>query len=119
MKMIMGGRFLQQTVKGKAMGRPFEGMGLLGYDNLKKKFQSIWLDNMGTGMAQGTGNYDSVAQTLHETGEFSCPTAKDKMMTYRAEWKMMDKNHQTYTMWTKDADGKEFISMEMDYKRVK
>src|SRR5687767_7477072 len=35
MKLILGGRFLQHETKGKAMGMPFEGVGITGYDNLK------------------------------------------------------------------------------------
>lgn len=119
MKMVLDGRFLQQSIKGTAMGRPFEGMGIVGYDNLKKRYENVWLDNMSTGMARGTAMYDIASKTLMENGEFSCPATKDKVMTYRAEWKLTDKDNQTYTMWTKDVDGKEFKSMEMVYKRVK
>ena len=31
------------------MGMPFNGLSLEGYDNAKKEFTSIWIDNMGTG----------------------------------------------------------------------
>jgi hypothetical protein len=37
-KWIMGGRFVQETVKGQCHGKSFEGLGLLGYDNGQKKF---------------------------------------------------------------------------------
>src|SRR5262249_11775263 len=35
---IMGGRFVQETVRGEFEGKPFEGMGVLGYDSARKKF---------------------------------------------------------------------------------
>jgi hypothetical protein len=47
--MILGGRYQQSMIKGNMMGMPFEGMGLLGYDNAQKLFYSTWVDNMGTG----------------------------------------------------------------------
>src|SRR5262245_57964290 len=36
-KLIMGDRYLQEEVRGSFGGMPFQGMGLTGYDNLKKK----------------------------------------------------------------------------------
>jgi hypothetical protein len=36
-EMIMGGRFLKMEFKGTMFGQPFEGLQIVGYDNLKKK----------------------------------------------------------------------------------
>ncbi|HZO86608.1 MAG TPA: DUF1579 family protein, partial [Verrucomicrobiae bacterium] len=35
---IMGNRFVQQDFKGEFMGKPFRGMGVTGYDNMKKSY---------------------------------------------------------------------------------
>jgi Protein of unknown function (DUF1579) len=40
-KWIMGGRFIQESVKGEYHGKTFEGLGLLGYDNAQKKFTAV------------------------------------------------------------------------------
>src|SRR5205809_928011 len=37
-KMVLGGRFLHQECTGSMMGMPFNGMGITGYDNMKKKY---------------------------------------------------------------------------------
>src|SRR5947207_857577 len=50
MKMIMGGRYLEQRFTGSMMNQPFEGYGLVGYDNLKKAYTSFWVDNSSTAM---------------------------------------------------------------------
>ena len=42
-KLIMGGRFLQQDTKGKAMGQAFTGMGITGYNTMKQEYQSVWV----------------------------------------------------------------------------
>src|SRR5437879_9050116 len=47
---ILGGRFIEQQVKGQMMGQPFEGIGMIGYDNTKGEYVSVWLDNMNTGL---------------------------------------------------------------------
>ena len=36
-----GGRFLEQKFSGTSMGQPFEGLGITGFDNIAKKYQSI------------------------------------------------------------------------------
>src|SRR6266446_8336523 len=45
--LVMGGRFLQQQAHGETKeNQPtFEGMGLTGYDNIKKSYTSMWVDN--------------------------------------------------------------------------
>ena len=35
---------------GKMKDMQFKGMGVEGYDNVKKKFVASWIDNMGTGI---------------------------------------------------------------------
>jgi len=35
---------------GKMKDMMFKGMGMEGYDNVKKKFVASWIDNMGTGI---------------------------------------------------------------------
>ena len=50
---ILGGRFLTQTYKGEAMmgsPQPFEGFGIMGFDNQKAKYTSLWLDRQRHGM---------------------------------------------------------------------
>lgn len=117
--MVLGGRFLRQEAKGTWNGQLFEGLGYTGYDSIRGEFQSIWMDNMTTGMMIGSGSYDAPSKTISQSGRFSCPMTGDKAMWYRSEWKIMDNDNQTYTMYTKTADGKEFKSMEIVYRRIK
>jgi hypothetical protein len=118
MKMVLGGRFLHQEVKGQAMGQPFEGLGYVGYNNLEKRYETVWLDSMGTGMMRGTGSFDAKTKTLKDSGEYTCPFSADKTRDYKSEWKILDKNSLHYTMWGPDIDtGKEFKQMEIVYKR--
>jgi hypothetical protein len=72
-KWIMDGRFLQDTTSGTARPPAFAGMGLAGYDNLKKQYFSTWMDNMGTGVMVSTGHYDPASKTFTTRGR--CPTS--------------------------------------------
>ena len=71
-KWILGGRYLQSTVTGMLMGQSFEGLGLMGYDNYKKKYTSVWCDNQSTtlltseGLADQTGNVITLYGTMDE-----------------------------------------------------
>ena len=116
--MILGGRFLKQETQGEAMGQPFEGLGISGYDNVRKEYNSVWIDSMGTGMMTGTGQFDAAQNAITEKGEFSCPITGNQHMIYRSVWKIIDPNHYTYEMYTAAPDGKEFRSMDIAYERV-
>ena len=118
MKMILGGRYLQQDIKGTAMGMPYEGTGLTGYDNLKKKTVSTWADNMGTSILHGSGTLNIDKKIMSEEGQFTCPMVTDNTANFRSDWIVNDKNTMTFIMFNK-IDGKEHKMMEMIYKRVK
>src|ERR1051325_1887785 len=51
----LNGRFLEGEFHGEMMGRPFIGRSLLGYDNTKQKFQSVWLSDMQTSIFTSEG----------------------------------------------------------------
>jgi len=116
-KWIMGGRFLKEKAVGTSMGQPFEGMGIMGYDNEKKKYESVWIDNMGTGMAKDTGIYDPATKTINEEGTFSCPMEGDK--TYRSVTKIPVNDSFTFEWYMNDKDEKEYRAMEITYTRKK
>lgn len=116
---VLDGRFLRQDFKGDWAGQPFTGLGFIGYDKVKKEYTSIWMDNMMTGIMKSTGQYDAATKTIIDGGTFSCPMTGEKDMAFRAEWKIVSQDENTYSMFMKDKDGKEFKTMEITYKRAK
>jgi hypothetical protein len=118
MKMTMGGRWLAQEFKGKAMGQKYEGQGMVGYDNVKGQFTSVWTDNMSTGPMTGEGTYDPATKTIKETATASCPVTPGGTKKFRTEWQLMDKNKMVYSMYgTGPEGGPEFKMMEITYTR--
>ena len=114
---IMGGRYLVASYKGMFEQMPFEGMEVLGYDNMKKHYTSTWVDNMGTGimLSQG-GAMDPSTKTLTLSGPFTDPTGVESSM--RSVTSIVDGNTYTMTMYAKVA-GNEAKMMEITYTRVK
>lgn len=116
-KWTMDGRFLRHKAKGTSMGQPFRGMGIVGFNNETKKYESVWIDNMGTGMARGTGTYDAKTKKLTEEGTFSCPGEGNKK--FRSVMTITGPDTFTYEWYMPGPDKKEYRAMVIDYTRKK
>lgn len=66
-KMIMGGRYLHETMTGDFMGMPFEGMALYAYDNLADEYIATWVDNMSTSVLEARGTCSETGWTFTGT----------------------------------------------------
>ncbi len=117
-KLIFDGRFLYGDFLGEFMGMPFKGMNIMGYDNAKKEFFSVWIDNSATGLLSSTGTYDRSAKKFHFRAEAFDP-ASGKTMETREEAYFSSKDKYISVTYAKPKDGKEFKNMEMIYTRVK
>ena len=91
-KWIIGGRQLHSSFKGTMMGRPFEGFGLLGYDNYKKKYTSVWCDSQSTTLLTSEGLADQTGKviTLYGTMDEWIDGTHDKAVKY--VYRIVDKN---------------------------
>lgn len=116
---ILGGRFIRQMVNGNAMGQPFEGLGITGFDNVRGEYTSVWMDSLGTGMMSAKGHFDADRKSIIETGEFSDPMTGESARPFRGLWTVRDASHYTYEMFVKRSDGEEFRAMQINYTRVK
>ena len=124
-KSMMDGRFVEMNVTGKmqmpgADGKPkemtFKGMGLEGYDNVKKKFVGTWMDNMGTGIMMSEGTYDPASKSFTYTSEYEAvPGMKTAI---REVVKLTDKDHMSFE-WYENRGGQEMKTMEISYTRKK
>jgi hypothetical protein len=124
-KSIMGGRYALMDVSGK-MQMPgedgkmkdvmFKGMGIDGYDNVKKKFVASWIDNMGTGIEFAEGTYDPATKTFTYASEVEpVPGTKTPV---REVLKLTDKDHMMLE-WYENRGGQEMKTMEIAYTRKK
>ncbi|HZR78267.1 MAG TPA: DUF1579 domain-containing protein [Chthoniobacterales bacterium] len=124
-KSIMGGRYVTMDVNG-SMKMPgedgkmktvqFKGMGLEGYDNVKKKFVASWIDSMGTGIEFSEGDYDSASKTFTYTSEMEMmPGMKTQV---REVIKVPDNNHMVLE-WYENQGGQEKKTMEINYTKKK
>jgi Protein of unknown function (DUF1579) len=103
--MILGDRYQVSTSTGDMMGMPFEGRSTVAYDNVKKLFQSTWIDNMGTGIVFMEGPYDAATKTVTLKGKMVDPMS-GKIENARQTMKFVDDNNQIMEMYV-TKDGKE------------
>lgn len=77
LKSIMGGRFMLEKVRGtfemEGEEMEFEGLGIFGFDNLKKKHVFSWLDNMGTMIMTAEGTADATGKIITYYSSFPDP----------------------------------------------
>ena len=124
-KAMFGGRYYQMDVKGmmempgedgKMKKMPFQGMSIEAYDNVKQKFTSTWIDNMGTGIMMSEGTYDPASKSFTFNSEMEpMPGMKTKV---REVITMTDKDHHKFE-WYENRGGQEVKTMEINYTRKK
>ncbi len=115
-EMIMGGRYLQSKTTGDMHGMPFEGLSLLGYDNIKKVFTSTWIDNFGTGTMTLEGTWNASNKTINFNGKMMDPMS-GKENSVKETLQLTDDNSEKFQMFIESPKG-EFKMMEINYTRI-
>lgn len=114
-KMVLGGRFQQQTTTGSFHGMPYEGHGLTGYDNVSQSFQNYWFDTMGTAPSVAKGQRSEDGKTLEMSGTWDMP---DGPMPFRMVTTFVDADHMTFNMFA-SFGGPEVTCFSAQYTRKK
>ncbi len=117
-KSIMGGRYILEKVTGEAMGQPFEGLGIGGYDNITKKYFSTWIDTMMTVIMRLDGTAARYGGVINFEGTVPDPLHGRYEMTRSVERTISD-DKVIYTSYKTAADGREYKGMELTYTRAK
>jgi hypothetical protein len=113
---ILGGRFVESRYEGPFMGEEFEGIGVTGYDNGKKEYQSHWIMTMATGIGSTTGTYDAETRCFTFKGSAYMPDGTTH--TKREVMTIKGKNEIHSVVYSAAPGGKEQKEMEMTYTRV-
>lgn len=122
-KWILDGRFLQEHFSSEMeMGgetHAYEGLGIIGYDNVEKEYVSMWADNMTTAlMIFDDGEYDAATKTLTLEGEYDDPMLGVEVeMTIISRVVSDDEIH--FEMHKDPEGGEDHKCFEMVYTRQK
>lgn len=113
---IFGGRYIEFKYEGSFSGQPYHGQGLFGFDNLKGKYFSTWIDDMSTGNWLAWGEYDAAGKTYTFRGEMDDPMAAGTKIAVREVIHVVDDRHYTFE-WYEMHGGKEAKTMQMEYAK--
>jgi hypothetical protein len=115
--MVMEGRFLEQKIEGKFAGGAFKGLGITGYDPIRKMYSMFWIDSVGNQMMVRYGTFDAKTKTFtflaEEVNEFS----GGKKWKTRDVMRLVNDNEHIAEMFVTPEGGKEFKMMEIKYTR--
>jgi Protein of unknown function (DUF1579) len=120
---IMGGRYLLADfdvpmlpgASGQLEKKDFKGKSIEGYDNVRQKFVSVWIDNASTGLTIFEGNYDAASRTFTYTSETE-PEPGKKTKVWEVI-KIADAGHYSLE-WFEKHDGREIKTIEINYIRA-
>ncbi|NJN64673.1 MAG: DUF1579 domain-containing protein [Acidobacteria bacterium] len=116
-RLALDGRFILESFKGDIpqMG-PFEGMGITGFDNMKKQYVTIWVDSMSSGVMRGFGAASDDGKTIEWETE-SPDLVANRYKTMRMVEIEVDAKTRKMEAYDTAQDGAEFLSMEITYKK--
>lgn len=115
-KMEMDGRYLYSHYTGDMMGQKFKGVGIIGYNNTTKEFETSWIDNMGTGVETSTGKCSADGKEFTFTGQMTEPMAGKKIAS-REVMKWTNADTFVNEFYMPGPDGKEMKAMEITLHR--
>ncbi len=113
-----GGRFLRQDFQGYFMGMPMDGLGMTGYDNLKKTYTMFWIDNTSTGMFTAAGGFDAAGAVLTMTGKADDPFTGEKDKKIQYVLRTVSKDKFVFEMHEFPAKGAPVKAGEIVYTRA-
>jgi hypothetical protein len=114
----MDGRWMEETFDGNMWGMPFKGRNLLGYDNFRNEYVSIWTDNLSTAPMISRGTYDPATKTMTMIANVDDVMTGTRDLPVRQVVTMQDATHTTMEMYMPGPDGNEFLTMRIEGTKV-
>jgi hypothetical protein len=109
---ILDNHYIQETYEGTLMNQPFKGLGVFGYDNLKRQYFSVWFDTMLTSYVAQSGQADSTGRVITMTGKFDDPMTRTER-TMKSVLRIESDSKHVFETFDVGPDGKEVKTMEI------
>ena len=110
------GRFVQQEFSGDFMGQPFHGISFTGYDNVREKYRSVWIDDMSTTMVVSEGDADDDGKVITLGGSYACAMTGEKDKATTQIYRILSHDRHVFEMHD-PARGENSKVMEITYIR--
>ena len=113
---ILGGRFIEEENHDQVMGRPVEGIRILGYDNASKHYEMISMYTMSTAITKFTGTSNDGGRTVEYSAMSSEPQGE---VPLHALIRQITDDEFVVTLSARGPDGKFKPFQETTYTRAK
>lgn len=113
---VMGGRFVREEFHGEMMGKPFHGMSLMGYDNQRKQYNSLWVDDMSTAIFTSHGTAGEAGKVFTFESKMDCPMTGEKDMPVKQVLRILSADKHVFEMHD-PRKGEKSMTMEITYTR--
>jgi hypothetical protein len=110
------GRFVRQEFSGEFMGKPFHGISFTGYDNVRQKYRSVWLDDMSTTMVTSEGEADTDGKVISFGGNYACALTGEKNKATKQIYRVLSRDKHVFEMHD-PTRGENSKTMEIVYTR--
>jgi hypothetical protein len=117
-ELMLDGRYVRQDFQGEMMGKPFTGVAIDGYDRIKKKYVSIWMDSESTGIYVSEG-LPAGNGTYVYYGEMDDPMTGVHDKIAKSVARELSDDKLVFEMYDQPPGSDEFKTMEITYTRRK
>jgi hypothetical protein len=115
-KWTLNGRFLEEDFQGQMMGKPFRGLSLIGFDNTKQTFNSVWVSDMQTSMFTTEGKGEDGNKVITQEGKASCAATGRQDVPMRTVIRVVSRDKHIFEMFER-SKGENVKTMEITYTR--
>ena len=115
-KWTLNGRFLEEEFQGEMMGKPFHGRSLMGFDNTKQTFNSVWVDDLHTSMFTSEGKGESGNKVITLEGKATCPATGRKDIPMKQVIRAISPDKHVFEMFD-GSKGPNAKTLEITYTR--
>ena len=113
--LTFNGRFLEEEFHGQMMGKPFVGRTLLGFDNIKQTFNSVWVSDNQTSMFVSERKADGSNKVITMEGKTNCPATGRRDIPMKTVLRIVSPDQHVFEMY--DGSKVNAKTMENTYRR--
>jgi hypothetical protein len=112
----LNGHFLEEEFHGEMMGKPFTGRSLMGYDNIKQTFNTVWVSDSQTSMFTSEGKGENGNKVITLEGKGNCPATGRKDIPMKTVFHVISPDKHVFEMFD-GSKGENAKTMEITYTR--
>lgn len=116
-KLLMDGRYLiENNLSSGSLGNT-QGMGVMGFNNITRKYERCWFDSHSTAMVKSEGDYSKDRDEIRWTDQWTDPVA-GQITTTKSSLRRLDEKHMAFTRSVLLPNKEEFTTLVLQYQKA-